>query len=228
MGSKSRKNKQTQVPTAGGMNQPDPSPWVLRFAPQAAPGARVLDLACGGGRHGRLFLDRGHPVTFADKERGGVRDLADRAGATLLEANLEGPDWPLGPEKFGAIVVTNYLWRPRLQTLLAHLDGLLIYETFAEGNERFGRPKNPDFLLKRGELFELMRGRGRVLAYEQCVIERPKRALVQRIAAMIENQVLFTPPRLGPKQRGPTPGGHGSGTGSYRAPRPPCRARVRR
>lgn len=164
-----------------------PSAWVRRFAPIAAAGTPVLDLACGSGRHGRLFLERGHPVTFADRDCTQVGDLAGRTGVTLLEADLEDTDWPLGSEKYGTIVVANYVWRPRFESLFANLDGLLIYETFAKGNERYGRPHNPDFLLKRGELFERLRGRGRILAYEQKLIDEPKPALVQRIAALVKS-----------------------------------------
>ncbi|HAA92326.1 MAG TPA: SAM-dependent methyltransferase [Rhodospirillaceae bacterium] len=172
-----------QSPTDQYSGQTPPSPWILRFVPVVAEGASVLDLACGSGRHGRLFLSRGHAVTFVDKDCSKLADLHSNPDARIIEADLESKDWPLAPEIFGAIVVTNYLWRPRFETLLGHLNGILIYETFADGNEQYGRPSNPDFLLDRGELFERMRGRARVLAYEQKLLRGSNPAMVQRLAA---------------------------------------------
>ncbi|MBC7951093.1 MAG: class I SAM-dependent methyltransferase [Rhodospirillaceae bacterium] len=156
------------------------SPWVSRFAPLVSPGGAVLDLACGGGRHSRLFLARGHGVTGVD------RDIAhtDAPGAELIAADLEnGSPWPLAGHRFAGVVVTNYLWRPLFPALLDSLadDGVLIYETFAQGNERFGSPRNPDFLLARGELLRVTAGLT-VVAYEDGVVE--DRAVVQRICAV--------------------------------------------
>lgn len=146
-----------------------PSEWVRRFAPQVAAGGSVLDVACGGGRHGRLFLGTGHPVCFLDRDLGGADDLRGVADAELVQADIEGGPWPLGNRQFDAVVVTNYLWRPLFPTLLASLkpNALLIYETFMIGNERFGKPSNPDFLLRRDELFDLCREQCFVLAFEQ-------------------------------------------------------------
>lgn len=163
-----------------------PSPWVERFAPQVPAGGGVADIACGSGRHGRLFLDRGHPVLFADRDASRVADLAGRKGVEIAEADFEdGGGWPLAGRQFAGVVVTNYLWRPILPRIVALVGpgGLLIYETFAEGNEAYGRPRNPDFLLRAGELFEAVRGRLEVLAYEQCLVERNGPAVVQHIAA---------------------------------------------
>ena len=129
-----------------------PSAWIERFAPLVRSGGAVLDLACGGGRHSRLFLDRGHPVTALDRDIAQAH-LAD--GAEMIEADLEnGSPWPLAGRRFAAVVVANYLWRPLFPQLLDSLDagGVLLYETFALGNEAFGRPRNPDHLLERGEL----------------------------------------------------------------------------
>lgn len=158
----------------------DASAWVTRFAPLVRAGGRVLDVACGGGRHCRLFLARGHAVTGID------RDLAftQADGATLLAADLEdGSPWPLPGQRFDAVVVTNYLWRPLFPALRDALaeGGVLIYETFAHGNEAFGRPRNPDFLLRRGELLELAAGMT-VVAYEDGIVEN--RAVVQRVCAV--------------------------------------------
>ena len=163
------------------------SAWVARFAPQVAAGAPVLDLACGGGRHALLFLARGHPVTAL------YRDLSrlalDDPSLTAVEAELEAGSWPLGDARFAGIVVANYLHRPLFDAILAALApaGVLIYETFAAGNERFGRPRNPDHLLRRGELLDLAaRGGLRVLAYEDLDVSEPRPACVQRICAVAE------------------------------------------
>ena len=163
-----------------------PSPWVLRFAGEIPAGGPVLDLACGSGRHGRHFLARGHPVTFLDIDTARVADLAGSSGVEILAADLEGDaGWPLAGRGFAAAVVTNYLWRPILPPIVGLVapGGILLYETFARGNEAFGRPRNPDFLLRPGELLEAVRGRLDLIAYEQRVIAAPKRAVVQRIAA---------------------------------------------
>jgi len=150
------------------------------------PAGPVADIACGGGRHGRLFLDRGHPVVFADRDVSGVADLAGHPGVEIIAADFEGAAaWPLAGRCFAGVVVTNYLWRPSLPRIidLVGPGGLLLYETFALGNEAFGRPRNPDFLLRPGELFEAVRGRLAVLAYEQRVVTEPKPAVIQHIAA---------------------------------------------
>lgn len=146
-----------------------PSEWVRRFAPQVAAGGSVLDVACGGGRHGRLFLERGHSVCFLDRDLSGVEDLRGMAGAEFVQADIEAGPWPLADRRFDAVVVTNYLWRPLFPQLLASLTpgALLIYETFMIGNERFGKPSNPDFLLKRDELFDLCRPACDIRAFEQ-------------------------------------------------------------
>jgi SAM-dependent methyltransferase len=148
----------------------------------------VLDLACGGGRHARLFAEAGHPVTAVDIDLSGLGDLAGQPRLELVQADLEGGEpFPLPGRTFGGVVVTNYLHRPLLDDLVAAVapGGVLIYETFAEGNEKLGgRVTNPDFLLRHGELLELVRGRLRVVAYEDVVVGEPKPAAVQRICAV--------------------------------------------
>ncbi|MEA2503999.1 MAG: hypothetical protein QOG36_1042, partial [Actinomycetota bacterium] len=164
-----------------------PSPWVERFASMVPEGVPVLDLACGGGRHTRLFAGAGHPVTAVDVDLSRLGDLADDPRVEPVQADLEGGDpFPFPDRSFGGIVVTNYLHRPLLEDLVSALapGGVLIYETFAEGNEALGgRVTNPDFLLRHGELLELARGRLRVVAYEDVIIEGPNPA-VQRICAV--------------------------------------------
>lgn len=163
-----------------------PAAWVARFAPLLRPGGAVLDLACGAGRHLRLFRDRGHPVTGVDRDLRGVADLRDQPMVTLVEADLEnGNPWPLNG-RFAGIVVTNYLYRPLFPALLDSLEpgGVLLYETFAQGNQRFGRPSSPAFLLRSGELLDLVRGRLQVVAYEHGEVASPKAAVVQRLCAV--------------------------------------------
>lgn len=173
------------------------SPWVVRFAPLVAPGGVVLDLACGSGRHLRLFHGMGHPVVGLDRDLGGTVDLAGLDGVERVEADLETgvedgytwpfPAWPFPAERrFAGIVVTNYLHRPLLPALLAALEpgGVLIYETFAIGNARFGRPSSPAFLLRNGELLELARDRLHIVAFEQGEVATPKAAVIQRLCAV--------------------------------------------
>lgn len=164
-----------------------PSEWVARFADLVPAGGRVLDVACGGGRHARFFLERGHPVTVVDRDTSGVADLGENPDVEILEADLEaGEPWPFGGRAFEGVVVTNYLWRPILPDIVAAVapGGVLLYETFARGNEQFGHPRNPDFLLEPGELLDAVRGELRVAAYEDLVVEEPATKAVQRIAAV--------------------------------------------
>jgi SAM-dependent methyltransferase len=147
-----------------------PSPWISRFAPLIPARGPVLDLAAGAGRHARWLLLHGHPVTAVDRDTGGLADLADRPGATILQADLEAGDWPLARRRFAGVVVANYLYRPILPAILAAVapGGVLIYETFGTGNAAFGRPRNPAFLLRPGELLAQATAGGlQVVAYEQ-------------------------------------------------------------
>jgi SAM-dependent methyltransferase len=165
----------------------DPSPWVVGHAALVPEGAAVLDVACGSGRHTRWFLERGHPVVAVDRDLGGVADLRVAVGCELIDADLEtGAPPPFADRAFGGVVVTNYLHRPLLPALVAAVasGGVLLYETFARGNERFGKPSNPDFLLVPGELIDAVRGELRVVAYEDVDVDEPRPAAVQRIAAV--------------------------------------------
>jgi SAM-dependent methyltransferase len=155
----------------------------VQWAGLIAPGAAVLDVAAGGGRHSRFFADRGHRVMALDRD---TSRLSAQPGIEIVEADIEdGSPWPLPGRTFGAVVVTNFLHRPLFPTLLDALapGGVLLYETFMAGNERFGEPSRPAFLLKDGELLDLTRGRLSVTAYEARMISEPKTAMVQRIAA---------------------------------------------
>lgn len=163
-----------------------PSPWITRFADRVPLGGRVLDLACGTGRHGRLFLERGHPVTLIDRDLSAVSDLQGRPDVDAIETDMEdGSPFPLSGQLFAGVVVTNYLHRALLPELVQAVvpGGLLLYETFAQGNEVYGKPSNPDFLLAPGELLDAVQGQLRVRAYEDLVVEEPRPAAVQRIYA---------------------------------------------
>jgi len=164
-----------------------PSDWVARFAALVPAGGSVLDVACGGGRHTRFFLERGHRVSAVDRDTGGVADLAGHDGLEIMECDLEaGGPLPFGGRTFDGVVVTNYLHRPILGDIVAAVGagGVLFYETFALGQERFGRPHNPDFLLRPGELLDTVRGLLRVVAYEDLTLEDPQPRAIQRIAAV--------------------------------------------
>jgi SAM-dependent methyltransferase len=146
----------------------------------------MLDVACGGGRHVALGLEHGLVVTGIDRSLTGVARFAGDPRVTLIEADLEtGKPLPFAHDRFSAVVVTNYLWRPILDAIVAAVadDGLLIYETFAAGNEKFGRPSNPDFLLKPSELIDAAHPRLVPVVYEHVQLDAPTR-IVQRICAV--------------------------------------------
>lgn len=167
---------------AGGVHgDGPPSAWVQRWSALIEPGASVLDVACGAGRHLRWFAARGCLVTGVDRDAAALQPLA--GVGELVVADIEGGPWPLPGRRFDAVVVTNYLWRPLMPTLLASLadTGVLIYETFAAGNERVGKPSNPNFLLQPGELLQHAQGL-RIVAYEDGYLTTPDR-FVQRIVA---------------------------------------------
>jgi len=163
----------------------EPSPWVRRFAGLIAPAGRALDVACGHGRHSRYLAGLGLEVTAVDRDAEATAALADCPTVRVIVADIEGAAWPLSSERFDGIVVTNFLHRPLLSVLRDSLapGGVLIYETFAAGNERYGRPSNPEFLLRPGALLEVCRPL-RVIAYEDLYVEVPKPALVQRVCAV--------------------------------------------
>lgn len=165
----------------------EPSKWVERWAPLIASGGRVLDVASGGGRHARPLAARGLEVDALDRDAQALAALAGVPRVTAVCADIENGPWPFARGRYAGVVVTNYLHRPLFDDLLAALapGGVLIYETFAAGNERFGRPSNPAFLLEPGELLEVVRGRLRVAAYEDLEVADPRPAMVQRICAVL-------------------------------------------
>ncbi|WEN42319.1 hypothetical protein CKCBHOJB_01910 [Thauera sp. GDN1] len=165
---------------------PAPSAWVVRFASLLVPGARVLDYACGSGRHARWLAGLGMQVDAVDRDPAALAALRGVDGVRVRELDLEGESWPLAGERYDAVVVTNYLHRPRFDALLALLapGGVLIYETFMLGNERFGKPSSPAFLLQPGELLARLPTGWTPLAFEQGEVAVPRPAVVQRVCAV--------------------------------------------
>ena len=161
-----------------------PSLWIQRWHHLLKPNSSVLDLACGAGRHMKWFSDHGHVCTGVDRSAEALAAAAD-FGQTI-EADIENGPWPFPDLRFDAVVVTHYLWRELLPTLLSSLapGGVLLYETFAAGNETVGKPSRADFLLQPGELLNASAGL-RVVAYEDGYLEDPAR-FIQRIAAVRE------------------------------------------
>lgn len=170
----------------GGTPSGTPSAWVLRFLHLIPAGGRVLDLACGKGRHTRLLADRGHPVTAVDIDVSGLDGLRNNPHIEIRQLDMETGAWPFSGEQFAAVLVCNYLHRPHFAWLADTLlpDGILLMETFALGNEAYGRPRNPEHLLAPGELLAAFSPRLQVVAYEQGLELLPRPAVRQRICAL--------------------------------------------
>jgi SAM-dependent methyltransferase len=175
------------------MHDLPPSPWVRRFTPLIPADGRVLDVACGAGRHARLLADRGYRVEAVDRDREALETLKAVPAITTRIVDLETDPWPYQVADFDGVVVTNYLYRPRFDALIDALkpSGVLIYETFMVGNEALGKPSNPDFLLNPGELIDRLHTRLTVVAFEQGRVDRPRPAFVQRICAVAAGVVLL-------------------------------------
>jgi SAM-dependent methyltransferase len=172
--------------------EPLPSLWVRRFLP-LIPAGLVLDLAAGGGRHTRFLLAAGSTVRAVDRDVSALLPLEGPA-CEVLRLDLEaGGPWPLGGG-YAGIVATNYLHRPLLPSLAGALmpNGILIYETFALGNERLGRPRNPEFLLRPGELIAAFAALT-IIAFEEGEVAAPRPAVVQRIACRAGPPGLLPP-----------------------------------
>jgi len=165
----------------------DISPWFRRFSQLMPPGGEVLDVAAGYGRHTRWALSLGCAVVAVDIDTGGLTDLAGRPGAEVLAADLEQDTWPLRDRRFDVILISNYLHRPHFRRMPGMLrdGGVLMVDTFAAGNQQYGRPRNPDFLLRPGELLDAFATSLEVVAYEHGIEYRPRPAVRQRICARL-------------------------------------------
>lgn len=163
-----------------------PMPWLVRWAAMIPAGGRVLDLACGGGRHAVFLAGRGHPVEAVDIDLGVSAACRDTPGVTWRQYDLEAGAWPFEAGVYQGIVVANYLHRPLFPHLIDALapGGVLVYATFSVGQQMYGRPRNPLHLLLPGELLEAVRGHMRVVAYEDVVDGGEVPARVQRLCAI--------------------------------------------
>ena len=179
--------------TSRHLSMVEPSTWFSRFQPLIAVGGTVLDVAAGGGRHVRFFAEKGHAVTAIDRNSEPLQIFAESHNATIVEADLEdGSPWPLPDATFDAIVVCNYLNRPLFPTLISALKpgGIFLYETFARGNEVYNRPRNPNHLLKSGELLDLTQNDLQVVAYQHGIVETGECPGVKQTICAINNRTM--------------------------------------
>lgn len=177
-------------PKSRHLNMVEPSAWFRRFQTIITPGGTVLDVAAGGGRHVRYFADKGHAVVAVDKNTDPLASYKVSHGCEVIGADLEdGSPWPVGGRTFDAVVVCNYLYRPLFDQLIESVapDGVLLYETFARGNEVYNRPRNPDHLLKAGELVDLIRGRLQIVAYQHGIIDGDECPGVKQMICAVNN-----------------------------------------
>jgi len=161
----------------------EPSSWIERHTPLISRSGPILDIAAGRGRHTRYLLKKGHSVIAVDKNLSYLRDIkAPRLSIIQVDLETKG-SWPFKKNMFAGVVVTNYLYRPLFEPIIASLaqGGFLIYETFAQGNEKFGKPNNPDYLLEPGELIRATLNKLHIIAYEDLFVEQPRPARIQRI-----------------------------------------------
>lgn len=183
-------------PTAAGVPSvaPAASEWIQRHAHLLPPQAQVLDIACGSGRHATYLAQLGHHVTGVDRDEGALAQLPTSVHA--IHADLENAAWPLEGQQFDAVVVTNYLWRALWPHILhsVRAGGVLVYETFGQGNAAYGKPSRPDFLLAPGELLQVCAD-WHIVAYEHGLRSQPDR-MVQRIIALKPAAHATEPVRL--------------------------------
>lgn len=171
----------------------EPAAWFDRFQGLIKENGTVLDLAAGGGRHVRFFAEHGYRVTAVDRNTEPLQGFAETHGAEIIEADLENGDpWPLGERTFDAVIVCNYLHRPLFPHLISALkpNGVLLYETFALGNEVYSRPRNPDHLLKSGELLKLVGDNLQVAAYQHGIVETGECPGVKQMICAVNNLAL--------------------------------------
>lgn len=177
-----------------------PSSWIVRFLKGAPTGSRALDIACGSGRHISAARAAGLQVVGVDRDISSASlTFAGDSAVALMEKDLEnGSPWPFQPAAFGAVIVANYLWRPLFPKIIETVgsQGVLIYETFAIGNERFGKPSNPDFLLRPGEILEAVSGSLIPIAYEHVQLSGPDRIVQRLCAVQTDHEWLRSPPQF--------------------------------
>jgi len=162
------------------------SPWVKKWVFLTNPSGEILDVACGRGRHSKYCLEAGYRVIAVDSDRVKLQCLSGLNGITTLCHDLERDLWPFEKLRFQGVIVTNYLHRELMANISLSLarSGVLIYETFAEGNEDFGKPTNKDFLLKSNELLHYFEPDFHIVSYQQGLISKPKKAIIQRLCAI--------------------------------------------
>jgi SAM-dependent methyltransferase len=162
-----------------------PSSWIVKYAPLIRKSGRILDLACGSGRHAIWLTKQGYQVDALDRDAKALANMAGIDNIDVYIVDLEAGDWPDSGQRYDGIIVSRYLYRPLLSRLAELLNpgGMLIYETFMVGNERYGKPSNPDFLLLPNELLEIYSPLLSVIAFEQGEVETPRPAVTQRICA---------------------------------------------
>lgn len=162
------------------------SPWILKYGSLIPKERPILDVACGSGRHSFYMQDLGYEVVAVDKDITAINANQFQSNISIFEADLERYLWPFSEQIFSGVIVVNYLWRPLFQNIIDSVvpGGVLLYDTFAQGNEKFGRPRNPDFLLAPEELKNLCRKKFDIIDYFHGVTKSPEPAMRQSIAAI--------------------------------------------
>ena len=163
-----------------------PNKWVECYSSLIPSGGSVLDLACGSGRHTGMLLNKGYQVTAVDIDTTLIKQNFSNKNLNIVKCDLESLSfWPFEKNSFLGIIVVNYLHRPLFSKIIESLreEGVLVYQTFADGHSRYGKPKNPDYLLKRGELktvFDSMK----IISYQHGYLSYPSQSIIQRICCV--------------------------------------------